>query len=76
MWFRLYTYRSLTSNGISASESGNLIQARSVDEQPAYVVSGQYSWIAADGQTYTVRYTADALGFHPEGAHLPVAPVA
>lgn len=68
-----FIYRSQTSNGISQSESGQLQQARSAEESPAYVVQGEYSYIGADGQTYTVRYTADASGFHPEGAHLPKA---
>lgn len=76
MLIYIFVYRSQTSNGISASEQGTLSQPRSADEQAAYAVQGEFSWTAADGQTYTVRYTADADGFHPEGAHLPVAPVA
>lgn len=37
-------------------------------------MSGSYSFTGADGAQYTVTYTADADGFHPEGAHLPTAP--
>ena len=69
-------YRHQTSNGISASEQGTLTQPRSVDETAAYAVQGEFSWTAADGQTYSVRYTADADGFHPEAAHLPTPPPA
>ncbi|XP_031639574.1 cuticle protein CP14.6-like, partial [Contarinia nasturtii] len=61
-----YSYSSQTSNGISASQQGRLTQARSADQSAAYVVQGQYSYIGADGQQYTVRYVADENGFHPE----------
>lgn len=66
-------YRSQTSNGIAASESGQLVQPRSADEGAAYVTQGEFTYTGPDGNQYTVRYTADANGFHPEGAHLPRA---
>ncbi|XP_031622489.1 cuticle protein CP14.6-like [Contarinia nasturtii] len=71
-----YAYASSTSNGISSSESGRLIQGRSLEQSPALAVQGQYSYTGPDGVLYTVRYVADENGFRPEGAHLPVAPVA
>lgn len=58
----IFAYRSQTSNGISASEQGRLIQARSAEQSAAYVVQGQYSYIGADGQQYSVRYSADENG--------------
>ena len=43
-------------------------------EEGSLSVSGSYSYIGDDGQTYTVTYTADENGFHAEGAHLPTPP--
>ncbi|XP_017774552.1 PREDICTED: flexible cuticle protein 12-like [Nicrophorus vespilloides] len=60
-----------TSNGISASEEGQVINAGTDNE--AVAVHGQFSYVGADGQTYTVKYVADENGFQPQGAHLPKA---
>ncbi|XP_053685261.1 cuticle protein CP14.6-like [Sabethes cyaneus] len=57
-----YQYRYETSNGISAQENG-------VGGQSA---QGSYSYTGQDGVQYSVSYTADANGFQPQGAHLPV----
>lgn len=57
-----YQYRYETSNGIAAQESG-------VGGQSA---TGSYSFTGQDGVQYTVNYVADANGFQPQGAHLPV----
>lgn len=36
-------------------------------EDEAMVVRGTVTWVAADGQTYTLNYLADENGFQPEG---------
>ncbi|XP_055912853.1 larval cuticle protein 65Ag1-like [Eupeodes corollae] len=69
-----YQYASETSDGKSASEDGHLENIGT--EEEALVVKGQYSYIGDDGITYSVSYIADKNGFQPQGAHLPVAPVA
>ena len=62
------------SNGIKQEAEGLLKNAGSEDE--ALVIKGSFSYVADDGQTYTVTYVADENGYQPQGAHLPVAPVA
>lgn len=37
-------------------------------------MSGSYSYTGPDGVQYSVSYTADEEGFHPQGAHLPTPP--
>ena len=37
-------------------------------------VSGSYSYTGPDGQVYSISYTADETGFHPQGAHIPTPP--
>ncbi|XP_017786807.1 PREDICTED: flexible cuticle protein 12-like [Nicrophorus vespilloides] len=60
-----------TSNGISASEQGQVINAGTENE--AIAVRGQFSYVGPDGVTYTVTYVADENGFQPQGAHIPKA---
>ncbi|KAH8304032.1 hypothetical protein KR018_006400 [Drosophila ironensis] len=60
-----------TSDGQKADASGVLNNVGSDHESLA--VKGSYSFVADDGQTYTVNYIADENGFQPQGAHLPVA---
>ncbi|XP_013116653.1 larval cuticle protein 65Ag1-like [Stomoxys calcitrans] len=69
-----YSYSYETSDGNKAQEEGLLKNAGSENE--AISVTGQFSYVGDDGQTYTVTYTADENGFQPQGAHLPVAPEA
>ena len=69
-----YSYAYETSDGTSHQEKAELKNAGSENE--ALSVTGSFSWIAPDGQVYTVTYIADENGFQPSGAHLPVAPVA
>lgn len=37
-------------------------------------VSGSFSYTGLDGMQYSITYTADEYGFHPQGAHLPTPP--
>lgn len=60
-----------TSDGVSRQEQAELKNAGSENE--AIAVRGSISWIAPDGQTYTLNYIADENGFQPEGEHLPKA---
>ncbi|ALC43603.1 Lcp65Ag1 [Drosophila busckii] len=69
-----YSYGLETSDGTSKQEQGELKNVGTENE--AIAVKGSFSFVAGDGQTYTVNYIADENGFQPQGAHLPVAPVA
>lgn len=59
-----YRYSFDATNGISLQESGVGGQS----------VSGSAGWVAPDGAQYQLTWTADATGFHPQGAHLPTPP--
>ncbi|KAI8126464.1 Larval cuticle protein 8 [Lucilia cuprina] len=69
-----FQYAYATSDGVEAEAQGQLKNVGTDEE--AIVVKGSYSFVADDGQTYTVNYVADENGFQPQGAHLPVAPEA
>ncbi|XP_037812001.1 larval cuticle protein 65Ag1-like [Lucilia sericata] len=69
-----FQYAYATSDGVEAEAQGQLKNVGT--EEEAIVVKGSYSFVADDGQTYTVNYVADENGFQPQGAHLPVAPEA
>ncbi|XP_075971210.1 flexible cuticle protein 12-like isoform X2 [Anticarsia gemmatalis] len=66
-----YNYALETSDGKSEQAQGQLINPGTDSE--AFVVRGQFSYTGPDNVVYTVTYTADADGYHPQGAHLPVA---
>ncbi|CAD7083186.1 unnamed protein product [Hermetia illucens] len=66
-----YKFAYETSDGTSRQEVAQVKNLGSENE--AIAVQGQFSWIAADGQQYSLKFTADENGFQPEGAHLPVA---
>lgn len=67
-----YVNKYETANGISVSEESNLVTLKKGDT--VYVVKGVISYTAPDGTVIETTYTADEDGFHPSGAHLPVAP--
>lgn len=68
-----YSYTYETENGIAASEQGSL-QHVGPKNDPAIVAQGSFQYTAPDGTPIAVSYAADENGFHPQGAHLPVAP--
>ncbi|EDV41247.2 uncharacterized protein Dana_GF10925 [Drosophila ananassae] len=68
-----FQYAYETSDGVKAESQGQLKNVGTEDE--AIAVRGSYSFVADDGQTYTVTYVADENGFQPQGDHLPVAPL-
>ncbi|KAF7987336.1 hypothetical protein HCN44_003098 [Aphidius gifuensis] len=60
-----------TSNGISHQETG---QPKQIDQEVAVVAQGADSFIAPDGQQYSLTWTADENGYVAQGAHLPTSP--
>ncbi|XP_030560922.1 larval cuticle protein 65Ag1-like [Drosophila novamexicana] len=69
-----FKYNLELTDGIKTEAEGQL---KTFDkEEAAVVVRGSFSYVADDGQTYTINYIADENGYQPQGAHLPVAPVA
>lgn len=57
-----------TSDGQKREEHAQFV----VDNDgPTQVVSGSYSYNGDDGQLYTVTYTADKYGYHPQAPHIP-----
>ncbi|XP_043238895.1 cuticle protein CP14.6-like isoform X1 [Amphibalanus amphitrite] len=60
-----YQHSFESENGISVSESGQ------PEDDDSYSVSGQFSYTAPDGVTYTVLYSAGEQGFQAQGDHLP-----
>ena len=69
-----YSYSFDTENGIHADETGSVIAAKDANAESAISAQGSYSYASEDGTPIKLTYVADANGFQPEGAHLPVAP--
>ncbi|KAL3276460.1 hypothetical protein HHI36_011841 [Cryptolaemus montrouzieri] len=67
-----YQFEFETENKIFQQESGQLKNVGT--DQASNAVQGSYSYVGLDGNTYTVNYIADELGFRASGDHLPVAP--
>ncbi|XP_063361615.1 endocuticle structural glycoprotein SgAbd-5-like [Cydia amplana] len=57
-----YNFEYKLSDGVSRQEEGSLI---TVGDHQGIGVRGQYSYVAPDGQEYTVTFTADDKGFNP-----------
>ncbi|XP_028179283.1 endocuticle structural glycoprotein SgAbd-3-like [Ostrinia furnacalis] len=68
-----YHYAYETSDGTKAEQEGRVLPG-AAPEEGSLKVSGSYSYVGDDGQTYTITYTADENGYHAEGAHLPTPP--
>ncbi|RLU21716.1 hypothetical protein DMN91_006092 [Ooceraea biroi] len=62
-----YQFSYETGNGISVQEAGH-------QQGKTESVSGSFSYTGPDGAQYSISYTADENGFHPQGAHLPTPP--
>lgn len=68
----LYKFGFEQSDGQKREETG---EVKLIEKESGIVMRGSYSFVADDGQTYTVTYIADENGFQPVGAHIPAAPV-
>jgi Insect cuticle protein. len=69
--FPLHSFQ--TSNGIAAQESGFLKNAGN-PEAEVQVAQGAYTYTGADGNPYSLQYTADEEGFKPSANYLPTPP--
>ncbi|XP_037091938.1 larval cuticle protein 65Ag1-like isoform X1 [Pollicipes pollicipes] len=68
-----YNYQYQLDNGQSAEEAGTVL-AGPEPETGSIDVQGSYTFVADDGNTYSVSYAANEGGFQPDAPHLPVAP--
>ncbi|CAD0198299.1 unnamed protein product [Chrysodeixis includens] len=75
---RICNYSFEQSDGSKREETGVVKEVLDAENKPqkVVVVRGSFSYINSEGQPETISYTADEAGFHPEGASIPVAPVA
>ncbi|XP_055597285.1 endocuticle structural glycoprotein SgAbd-1-like [Uranotaenia lowii] len=78
-----FSYAYESGNGIKVQDEGEIkvIQVPKEDgtgtEQASVAVQhGSYSYQSPDGTPIQVQWTADENGFHAQGDHLPVGPVA
>nr|P85197.2 RecName: Full=Cuticle protein 3; Flags: Precursor [Lonomia obliqua]ABU88846.1 cuticle protein 3 [Lonomia obliqua] len=61
-----FRYAYETENGIRGEATG--VESDGIQSQ------GSFAYTGADGQQYSVTYTADGNGFQPQGAHFPTPP--
>ncbi|XP_037299422.1 endocuticle structural protein SgAbd-6-like [Manduca sexta] len=59
-----HRYSFEQSDGTQQEQEGKLKNAGTENE--IYVVRGSFSWVAPDGEEYTVHYVADENGYQPE----------
>ncbi|BFF99174.1 pupal cuticle protein Edg-78E [Drosophila madeirensis] len=59
-----YRYEFQTSNGITTKAAGN-----------EHGAVGVVQYVSLEGIPITFTYVADANGYQPEGAHIPVVPL-
>ncbi|XP_013192112.1 larval cuticle protein 65Ag1 [Amyelois transitella] len=59
-----YQFQFETSDGTARQEQGTLKQIS--EDHKAIQVQGSYKYVAPDGVTYTITYTADEHGFQPQ----------
>ncbi|XP_020289335.1 flexible cuticle protein 12-like [Pseudomyrmex gracilis] len=65
-----YNYAYEQSDGQAHQESAEVVNAGR--ENQSLAVRGSFTYVdPTTNVKYTVNYTADENGFHPEGAHLP-----
>lgn len=72
MYLIFFLFRYELSDGTAREEQAELKNAGTDNE--ALSVKGSITWVAPDGQKYSLTYIADENGFQPQGAHLPKAP--
>ncbi|KAK3930090.1 Larval cuticle protein 1 [Frankliniella fusca] len=60
-----YKFSYGTEHGINIQEDAKIKEIRDEKNEPHHVpaVTGSYSYVGDDGQTYTVNYIADEFGF-------------
>ncbi|XP_044743699.1 endocuticle structural glycoprotein ABD-5-like [Chrysoperla carnea] len=64
-----YNFAYETSDGTSRLETAEVVNPGTENE--TLLIRGTVTWIAPDGQQYTITYTADKDGYQPKGSHIP-----
>ena len=61
-------YRFQTDDGSSRRETGSV---KSLGNEEANSITGEYSWTSPEGELVSFSYVADENGFQPQGSHIP-----